>query len=43
IHSVLHLLGYDHERSQAEDEIMCQKQKNILDILYGKGTLRQED
>ena len=43
IHSVLHLLGYDHERSQEEDEIMCQKQKNILDILYGNGTLRKED
>ena len=43
IHSVLHLLGYDHERSSEEDEIMCQKQKNILDILYGNGTLRKED
>ena len=43
IHSVLHLLGYDHERSQEEDEIMCQKQKNILDILYGNGTLSEND
>ncbi len=30
VHSVLHLLGYDHERSQEDDEIMCQKQKGII-------------
>ena len=43
IHSVLHLLGYDHERSKEEDELMCQKQKHILDILYGNGTLHEND
>ena len=43
IHSVLHLLGYDHERSAEEEELMCQKQKNVLMILYGNGTLTEND
>ena len=30
IHSVLHLLGYDHEISKDEEEIMCERQKEIL-------------
>ena len=33
IHSTLHLLGYDHERSAAEEEIMCDKQRAILAAL----------
>ena len=33
IHSTLHLLGYDHERSPEEDELMCQKQRSILTLL----------
>ena len=33
IHSTLHLLGYDHERSAEEDKIMCQKQKMIVERL----------
>lgn len=32
-HSMLHLLGYDHEESHEDDEIMCQKQEEILNIL----------
>lgn len=43
IHSVLHLLGYDHERSPEEDELMCEKQKNILAVLYGNGVLCEND
>lgn len=30
VHSVLHLLGYDHERSPEEDEDMCRRQKEIM-------------
>lgn len=30
VHSVLHLLGYDHERSHEEDEDMCRRQKEIM-------------
>lgn len=30
VHSTLHLLGYDHERSPEEDELMQKKQEEIL-------------
>ena len=30
VHSVLHLLGYDHERSEADDEEMCRRQREIV-------------
>ncbi len=33
IHSTLHLLGYDHERSPEEDEIQCERQKEIIEKL----------
>ena len=29
VHSILHLLGYDHERSAEEDELQCKKQREI--------------
>ncbi len=29
VHSTLHLLGYDHERSKEDDEIQCEKQRRI--------------
>ncbi len=31
IHSTLHLLGYDHERSPEDDEIQCKRQKEIIE------------
>jgi probable rRNA maturation factor len=31
VHSVLHLLGYDHERSADEDELQCRLQREICD------------
>ena len=31
VHSTLHLLGYDHERSAEEDELQCSKQKKIIE------------
>ena len=30
VHSVLHLLGYDHERSPEEEERQCAKQREII-------------
>ena len=33
IHSTLHLLGYDHERSPEEDEEQCRRQREILESL----------
>ena len=30
VHSTLHLLGYDHERSKEEDELQCRIQKEIV-------------
>ncbi len=30
IHSTLHLLGYDHERSPEDDEDMCERQRQIV-------------
>lgn len=34
IHSVLHLLGYDHERGEAEEKQMLQKQEAVLETLW---------
>jgi len=31
IHSILHLLGYDHESSEKDDLIMREKQKEIME------------
>ena len=33
IHSTLHLLGYDHERSKDDEEAQCLAQREILDML----------
>ena len=30
VHSVLHLLGYDHERSEDEDVLMRKKQRTVM-------------
>ncbi len=34
VHSTLHLLGYDHERSEEEDELQCRFQKEIIDSIF---------
>ena len=39
VHSTLHLLGYDHERSKKEDELQCEKQRNIMKKLETKVNL----
>ncbi len=33
VHSTLHLLGYDHERSKNDEEIQCEKQREIIELL----------
>lgn len=33
VHSMLHLLGYDHEKSEADDIDMRRRQNDIMDIL----------
>ena len=33
VHSTLHLLGYDHERSEEDDELQCKIQKEICEGL----------
>ena len=33
IHSTLHLLGYDHERSPEEDELQCSLQREIIQTI----------
>ena len=32
-HSMLHLLGYDHIKSEKEERIMCEKQEAVLQSL----------
>ena len=31
VHSTLHLLGYDHERSEKDDEAQCKAQREIIE------------
>ncbi len=33
VHSMLHLLGYDHERSADDDELQCRIQREITDSI----------
>ena len=33
VHSVLHLLGYDHELSNEDEEDMCRRQREIVNTL----------
>lgn len=40
IHGVLHLLGYDHERSPRDARIMSRLEKNIYRTLCEQGVLR---
>ena len=32
-HSMLHLLGYDHVDNKEDEEIMCEKQEKVLNLL----------
>lgn len=33
VHSVLHLLGYDHVTSEEDERVMCEKQSAVLDFM----------
>ena len=33
VHSTLHLLGYDHERSPEDDELQCSLQREIIETI----------
>ena len=33
VHSVLHLLGYDHVTSDEDERVMCEKQSAVLDFM----------
>lgn len=33
VHSMLHLLGYDHERSSSDDEEQCRRQREIVKLI----------
>ena len=33
VHAALHLIGYDHEKSEEEDLIMRQRQKEIMEMI----------
>ena len=41
VHSTLHLLGYDHELSEEDDEDMCRRQREIMKTLTE--TLEKEE
>ena len=41
VHSTLHLLGYDHELSEEDDEDMCRRQREIMSRLTA--TLEKEE
>ena len=36
VHGMLHLLGYDHERSTADEEDMCRRQREIVAAIQQK-------
>ena len=33
VHSTLHLLGYDHERSEEDDKAQCRAQREIMEMI----------
>ena len=37
VHGVLHLLGYDHERSERDALLMARREKAVLRTIRGKG------
>ena len=43
VHSMLHLLGYDHERSQKDDSAQCAKQRIIVKMLREKEKKEAEE
>ncbi len=42
VHGLLHIFGYDHERSQEEDYLMQQKEDELLSMLDEAGLLSEK-
>lgn len=43
VHSTLHLLGYDHERSEEDDALQCDRQRVIMEYIEDKISFEEED
>ena len=43
VHSMLHLLGYDHEKGKEAEESQCLAQRHIIDSLVAEGIFEEED
>ena len=43
VHSTLHLLGYDHERSEEDDALQCERQRVIMQYIEDKISFEEED
>ena len=43
VHSMLHLLGYDHERGEKDAELMKKKEKIINKIIFNKFKFEREN
>ena len=43
VHSTLHLLGYDHERSEEDDALQCERQRVIMEYIEDKISFEEED
>ncbi|MBR2612216.1 MAG: rRNA maturation RNase YbeY [Clostridia bacterium] len=43
VHSTLHLLGYDHEKSEEDDALQCERQRVIMEYIEDKISFEEED
>ncbi len=43
VHSTLHLLGYDHEKSEEDDALQCERQRRIMEYIDDKISFEDVD
>lgn len=43
VHSTLHLLGYDHEKSEEDDALQCERQRVIMEYIDERISFEDED
>ena len=43
VHSTLHLLGYDHEKSEEDDALQCKRQRVIMEYIEDKISFEEEE
>ena len=43
VHSTLHLLGYDHEKSEDDDALQCERQRVIMEYIEERISFEEED